>query len=574
MEKRSRFGTSLLPYLLVTPQLLITALFFLWPAGEALWQSTQSQDAFGTSSEFVGLANFRQLFADPLYLSSFNTTIIFCALVTASDLVISLLLAVCADRVTRGAKAYQTLLIWPYAVAPAIAAVLWSFLFNPSIGLVTFALAKYGIVWNHALNAGQAMFLVVLASVWKQVSYNFLFFYAGLQAIPRSLIEPAAIDGAGSVRRFFGITLLLLSPTSFFLLVINITYAFFDTFPMIDAATGGGPPPIDPHAHLQDFRGLPGTRYRQLGRAISGSDGNRRRVDGRAIPLHRTQGSILVIENRRGFDLFCHAVLILGVVLVVFPVYVAFCAATMSEHEVFTVPLSLVPSSHLFDNIATVWAHGSGNAAAPFGRMLFNSLVMALVIAIGKIAVSMISAYAIVFFRFPFRNLSFWLIFITLMLPVEVRIFPTVQVVSSMHLSNTYSGLTLPLIASATATFLFRQFFMTLPDELMEAARIDGAGAMRFFWDVVLPLSKTNMAALFVTTFIYGWNQYLWPILITSQQSLTTAVVGIKSMIASGDTATEWHLVTTAILLAMLPPLAVVLAMQRWFVRGLVDAEK
>jgi sn-glycerol 3-phosphate transport system permease protein len=207
-------------------------------------------------------------------------------------------------------------------------------------------------------------------------------------------------------------------------------------------------------------------------------------------------------------------------------------------------------------------------------RRLFNSLVMALVISIGKIAISMISAYAIVFFRFPFRNLSFWLIFITLMLPVEVRIFPTVQVVSSMHLSNTYSGLTLPLIASATATFLFRQFFMTLPDELMEAARIDGAGALRFFWDVVLPLSKTNMAALFVITFIYGWNQYLWPILITSQQSLTTAVVGIKSMIASGDTATEWHLVMTATLLAMLPPLAVVLTMQRWFVRGLVDSEK
>ncbi|HXZ07802.1 MAG TPA: sn-glycerol-3-phosphate ABC transporter permease UgpE [Paraburkholderia sp.] len=281
-----------------------------------------------------------------------------------------------------------------------------------------------------------------------------------------------------------------------------------------------------------------------------------------------------MIENRRGFDLFCHAVLIVGVVLVVFPVYVAFCAATMNEHQVFSVPLSLVPSTHLFDNIATVWTHGSGNAASPFGRMLLNSLVMALVITIGKIVVSMLSAYAIVFFRFPFRNFAFWLIFITLMLPVEVRIFPTVQVVSSLHMSNTYTGLTLPLIASATATFLFRQFFMTLPDELMEAARIDGAGPLRFFWDVVVPLSKTNVAALFVITFIYGWNQYLWPILITSQQSLTTAVVGIKSMIASGDTATEWHLVMTATLLAMLPPLAVVLLMQRWFVRGLVDAEK
>ena len=281
-----------------------------------------------------------------------------------------------------------------------------------------------------------------------------------------------------------------------------------------------------------------------------------------------------MIENRKGFDLFCHAVLIAGVALIVFPVYVAFCAASMSAQEVFTVPLSLVPSTHLFENIASGWTHGSGGAASPFGRMLFNSLVMALTISIGKIAVSIISAYAIVFFRFPLRNTAFWLIFVTLMLPVEVRIFPTVQVVSSMHLTNSYAGLTLPLIASATATFLFRQFFMTLPDELMEAARIDGAGPLRFFWDVVLPLSKTNIAALFVITFIYGWNQYLWPILITNDQSLTTAVVGIKSMIATGDTATEWHLVMAATLLAMLPPLVVVIAMQRWFVRGLVDSEK
>ncbi|QCP51224.1 sn-glycerol-3-phosphate ABC transporter permease UgpE [Trinickia violacea] len=281
-----------------------------------------------------------------------------------------------------------------------------------------------------------------------------------------------------------------------------------------------------------------------------------------------------MIENRKGFDLFCHAVLLAGVALIVFPVYVAFCAATMSAQEVFTVPLSLVPSTHLFENIASVWTHGSRGAASPLGRMLFNSLVMALAISIGKIAVSIISAYAIVFFRFPLRNTAFWLIFVTLMLPVEVRIFPTVQVVSSMHLTNSYAGLTLPLIASATATFLFRQFFMTLPDELMEAARIDGAGPLRFFWDVVLPLSKTNIAALFVITFIYGWNQYLWPILITNDQSLTTAVVGIKSMIATGDTATEWHLVMAATLLAMLPPLVVVIAMQRWFVRGLVDSEK
>ncbi|NRO96390.1 sn-glycerol-3-phosphate ABC transporter permease UgpE [Paraburkholderia sp. NMBU_R16] len=281
-----------------------------------------------------------------------------------------------------------------------------------------------------------------------------------------------------------------------------------------------------------------------------------------------------MIENRRGFDLFCHAVLILGVALIAFPVYVAFCAASMNEQQVFSVPLSLLPSTHLIENIVHVWSHGAGDAASPFGRMLLNSLIMALAISLGKIAVSIISAYAIVFFRFPFRNTAFWLIFVTLMLPVEVRIFPTVHVASSLHLINSYAGLTLPLIASATATFLFRQFFMTLPDELMDAARIDGAGPLRFFRDVVLPLSKTNIAALFVITFIYGWNQYLWPILVSSEPSMTTAVVGIKTMIGQGDTATEWHLVMAATLLAMLPPLVVVIAMQRWFVRGLVDAEK
>ncbi|WP_010092916.1 sn-glycerol-3-phosphate ABC transporter permease UgpE [Burkholderia ubonensis] len=281
-----------------------------------------------------------------------------------------------------------------------------------------------------------------------------------------------------------------------------------------------------------------------------------------------------MIENRKGFDLFCHAVLIAGVALLVFPVYVAFCAATMSAQEVFTVPLSLVPSTHLVENVAYIWRHGSGGTTAPFGLLLANSFAMALGIAVGKIAVSILSAYAIVYFRFPFRNTAFWLIFVTLMLPVEVRIFPTVQVVSTLHMTNSYAGLTLPLIASATATFLFRQFFMTLPDELMDAARIDGAGPLRFFWDVVLPLSKTSIAALFVITFIYGWNQYLWPILITTEASLSTSVVGIKTMIASGDTATEWHYVMAATLLAMIPPLVVVLAMQRWFVRGLVDSEK
>ncbi|MDE1179287.1 sn-glycerol-3-phosphate ABC transporter permease UgpA [Paraburkholderia sp.] len=241
MQASSRFGTSPLPYLLLAPQLIVTLVFFVWPAGEALWQSTQMQDAFGTSSEFVGLKNFVDLFHDPLYLASFGTTLWFSACVTFGGLAIALVLAGAANHVTRGVRIYQALLIWPYAVAPAIAAVLWGFMFNPSIGLVTYALGRFGIVWNHALNPSQAMTLVVVASIWKQVSYNFLFFYAGLQAVPRSLIEAAAIDGAGPVRRFSNIAWPLLSPTSFFLLVVNLLYAFFDTFPVIDAATAGGP---------------------------------------------------------------------------------------------------------------------------------------------------------------------------------------------------------------------------------------------------------------------------------------------------------------------------------------------
>ena len=281
-----------------------------------------------------------------------------------------------------------------------------------------------------------------------------------------------------------------------------------------------------------------------------------------------------MIENRRGLDIFCHVMLLLGVLVVLFPLYVAFVAATLDNQQVFQVPMTLLPGGHLWENISTIWTQGVSRHSAPFSLLLFNSFVMAIVITIGKISVSIISAYAIVYFRFPLRSLFFWMIFITLMLPVEVRIFPTVEVMAGLHLMDSYTGLTLPLMASATATFLFRQFFMTLPDELLEAARIDGAGPMRFFWDVVLPLSKTNLAALFVITFIYGWNQYLWPILITSDVSMGTAVAGIKSMISLGDGVTQWNQVMAAMLLTLLPPLVVVLTMQRWFVRGLVDSEK
>jgi sn-glycerol 3-phosphate transport system permease protein len=241
MEKRVVFRSAWLPYALLAPQIAITLVFFFWPAVQAAWFSFQLQDAFGLKTEFVGLSNFASLFADEHYLASFKTTAVFSLWVAVSGIAISLLLATMADRVLRGALAYKTLLIWPYAVAPAVAGVLWGFLFAPSIGIFTYGLKQVGVNWNWVLHGDQAMLLVVIASVWKHVSYNFLFFLAGLQSIPKSLLEAAAIDGAGPLRRFWTVVFPLLSPTTFFLLVVNIVYAFFDTFGVIDATTEGGP---------------------------------------------------------------------------------------------------------------------------------------------------------------------------------------------------------------------------------------------------------------------------------------------------------------------------------------------
>jgi sn-glycerol 3-phosphate transport system permease protein len=282
-----------------------------------------------------------------------------------------------------------------------------------------------------------------------------------------------------------------------------------------------------------------------------------------------------MVENRLSLTVFSHAVLILGVLAVAFPLYVTFVASTLRLEQIMSVPMPLVPGDQFVENYTQVLTAGSttGSGAAA-SRMLFNSLVMALVIAIGKIAISIIASFAIVYFRFPLRNFFFWMIFVTLMLPVEVRIIPTYKVVADLGMLNSYVGLTLPLIASATATFLFRQFFLTVPDELAEAARMDGAGPMRFFVDVVLPLSKTTIAALFVIQFIYGWNQYLWPLLITSEERMYTVVIGINRMIVGGDAANEWNLVMATAILALLPPALVVVLMQRWFVKGLVETEK
>ncbi|MBX3604255.1 MAG: sn-glycerol-3-phosphate ABC transporter permease UgpE [Piscinibacter sp.] len=283
-----------------------------------------------------------------------------------------------------------------------------------------------------------------------------------------------------------------------------------------------------------------------------------------------------MVERRPTLGILAHAVLILGVALVAFPLYVTFIASTQTAQEILQSPMSLLPGDRMVQNYLEALQGSGGGAAsnAPVGRMMMVSLITALVIALGKIAISLLSAFAIVYFRFPLRNLFFWAIFVTLMLPVEVRIGPTYAVVAHLGMLNTYAGLTVPLIASATATFLFRQFFLTVPDELVEAARIDGAGPMRFFIDVLVPLSATSIAALFVIQFIYGWNQYLWPLLVTTEESMYPVVIGIKRMISGGDAATDWNIVMATAVLAMIPPALVVLLMQKWFVKGLVDTEK
>jgi sn-glycerol 3-phosphate transport system permease protein len=282
-----------------------------------------------------------------------------------------------------------------------------------------------------------------------------------------------------------------------------------------------------------------------------------------------------MVENRRFGNLFAHLVLVAGVSLVVFPVYIAFVASTLDAATIANGQLGLLPGSHGLENYSRVLFEGTGSTTrAHVSTMLMNSLISALVIALGKIAISLLSAYAIVYFRFPLRMAAFWLIFLTLMFPVEVRIYPTYKIVSDLGLLDTYAGLSVPLIASATATLLFRQFFMTVPDELLEAAKIDAAGPYLFFKDILLPLSRTNLAALFVILFIYGWNQYLWPLLITTRDDMQTIVIGIKKIVATQDALTEWHLAMATAVLAMLPPVAVVVLMQKLFVKGLVETEK
>jgi sn-glycerol 3-phosphate transport system permease protein len=278
-----------------------------------------------------------------------------------------------------------------------------------------------------------------------------------------------------------------------------------------------------------------------------------------------------MVEKRGAGLWLTHLGLIIGVLFIFFPIWLAFVASTVSQPEIVRPPMPLLPGDKLVENYTRALTAGVN---APVAIMLFNSAVMAIGIAVGKILISLLSAFAIVYFRFPGRMLFFWLIFLTLMLPVEVRIVPTYEVIANFGMLNSYQGLILPLVASATATFLFRQFFMTVPDELAEAARVDGARPMQFFFDILLPMSRTNIAALFVILFIYGWNQYLWPLLITTDPEMNTIVMGIKQMFPSGDDTADWPVIMATSILAMIPPVLVVVGMQRLFVRGLVESEK
>jgi sn-glycerol 3-phosphate transport system permease protein len=280
-----------------------------------------------------------------------------------------------------------------------------------------------------------------------------------------------------------------------------------------------------------------------------------------------------MVEHRPWLTFLTHAILLLGCLVIAFPIYTTFVASTHSLDDI-TSYFPLLPGRHMIENYHQALTVGSGEVIATVGTMMMNSAIMAFGIAFGKIFISLLSAFAIVYFRFRFRMLFFWLIFITLMLPVEVRILPTYEVMADLNMLDSYSGLIFPLIASATATFLFRQFFMTIPDELCEAVRIDGGGPIRFFFDILLPMSRTSIAAMFVILFIYGWNQYLWPLMITTDEKYYTLLIGIKRMLDVGEGQADWHIIMASTMLAMIPPVAVVIFMQKQFVKGMTETEK
>src|SRR6267143_1722302 len=490
--KRSVFPNRWLPYALVAPQIAITLVFFFWPAFDSLRLSLYRASPFGDRLIYVGLTNFARLFRDDAYLRSALTSFAFSFAVTFVGLALALLLASLANARIRGLAVYRSLLLWPYGIAPAIAGIIWLFVFHPSYGILPWLLSFVtAYQFNWFLQGWVAMMLLIVAAIWKQFGYNLAFYLAGLQAIETSVLEAASVDGAGPIRRFFASSFALLSPVTFFLFTLNMTFSFFATFGLVHAVTQGGPGDATSilvyRAWKDGFEGL------QLGYSAAQS-----------------------------------VVLMASVVVLAFPLYYAFVISTQTLSQVTTMPPKPWPSTAIVSNYVEAWQR------AHMGRMLVNSAIVALGVAVGKIAISLLSAFAIVYFDFRGKNLVFWMIFVTLMLPVPVRIVSTYQVVSVLGWVNTYWGLTVPLMASATGTFLFRQFFRTIPDSLAEAAQLDGAGPMRFLWTILLPLSKANLAALFVILFVYGWNDYLWPLMITNTGDMRTAVVGLEALVPRG----------------------------------------
>src|SRR5713101_2097330 len=556
--KRFVFRNRWLPYALVAPQVAVTLAFFFWPAFDSLRLSLYRASPFGDRLIWAGFANFERLFRDPAYLRSALTSFVFSSFVTFVGLALALLLASLANAKIRGLGVYRSLLLWPYGIAPAIAGIIWLFIFHPSYGILPWLLSFVtAYQFNWFLKGWVAMVLIVVAAIWKQFGYNLAFYLAGLQAIETSVLEAASVDGAGPIRRFFAITFPLLSPVTFFLFTLNMTFSFFDTFGLIHSVTEGGPGDATSimvyRAWKDGFDGL------QLGLS--------------AARAHVLATARLMAERApRRVDWSgwtAHAILVVAVAMIAFPLYYALVISTQTLDQVTSLPPKLLPSTNLLQNYADAWGR------AQMGRLLLNSAIVAVAVAVGKISISLLSAFAIAYFNFRGKQVIFWMIFVTLMLPIPVRIVSTYQVVSVLGWVDSYWGLTVPLMASATGTFLFRQFFQTIPDSLAEAAQLDGAGPVRFLWSILLPLSKANMAALFVILFVYGWNEYLWPLMITTTAEMRTAVVGIEALVPRGGSQLpEWNVIMAAAMMTLLPPVIVIVTMQRWFVKGLIETEK
>src|SRR5882762_10515772 len=560
--KRSVFPNRWLPYALVAPQVLITLVFFFWPAFDSLRLSLYRASPFGDRLIYVGLTNFERLFRDDAYLRSALTSFAFSFAVTFVGLAL-------AVRHRAGHRGHHLALRVPPVVwDPAVAALVRDRL--------PVQLVPRGLGGHDAADRRRHLETVRLQP--------------GL--LPRRAAGDRDRGAGGRQRRRRGADPPLLrdhvpAAVAGHLLPLHAQHDVLVLRHLRPRARGDAGRPrrrhLDPRLPRVEGR-LRGAAARVLRGAVGGADGAGDRAHRLPVPLRGEEGDLLMAltlsrpaalaaassrPRRRDWHAFtAHAILLASVVVLAFPLYYAFVISTQTLSQVTTMPPKPWPSTAIVSNYVEAWQR------AHMGRMLVNSAIVALGVAVGKIAISLLSAFAIVYFDFRGKNLVFWMIFVTLMLPVPVRIVSTYQVVSVLGWVNTYWGLTVPLMASATGTFLFRQFFRTIPDSLAEAAQLDGAGPMRFLWTILLPLSKANMAALFVILFVYGWNDYLWPLMITNSPEMRTAVIGIDSLIPRTSQLPEWNVAMAAAMMVLLPPVVVIVVMQRWFVKGLIETEK